>query len=112
MKKTSFHRVLALPFVRDRRPGDRHHTGRCFWHVEPTGDFAADLEIGERYASAYQAYLASGKRLPLGWIVADMPRGRLTGIEIGFLSLTMKLAANGGNAIGAASRSMPVPTIH
>jgi len=76
------HPLLGLPFIMDRRKGDRR---RCFWHVSPTGDYTVDSETGARLAQQYLEF-CDGMRPPLGWIVEDMPR-ELTGIEIGFLRL-------------------------
>ena len=68
-----------LPFVVNRQDG-----GRCFWYAEPTGDYGKDCDTGNDYALAY---LCCRPAPPLQWIVRAMPRDKLTGIEIGFLSV-------------------------
>jgi hypothetical protein len=83
------HPVAALPFVADRTgPVDKDRSPRCFWSVKPTGAYGADNQTGYAFALAYLRYLRSeGSQGPghLPSIVGDMPRGKLTGIEVGFL---------------------------
>jgi hypothetical protein len=82
------HPVARLSFVasRDGMTLPKWTEGqlpRCFWHVKPTGD--------RQEADSHGLPLLPG-------IVADMPR-KLTGVEIGFLSV-MSHAARAG--VGAA----------
>jgi|HubBroStandDraft_1064217.scaffolds.fasta_scaffold274257_2 hypothetical protein len=99
------HPVARLSFVasRDGMTLPKWTEGqlpRCFWHVKPTGDRLADEATGHVLALeclAYQEADSHGLPLPPG-IVADMPR-KLTGVEIGFLSV-MSHAARAG--VGAA----------
>ncbi len=83
----------ALPFTRrDRNPSGEaaslHGKGVRFWVVEPTGQWAADVVVGEEYARLFLNRVQAKERRPLlGWIVRDMiAAGRYSGIEAGFLS--------------------------
>jgi hypothetical protein len=86
----AFQSISDLPFVVDCSDG----AGRRFWCVEPTGDYEEDCDTGHRYALAYLHYQA-GEASALQWIVAAMPREKLTGIEIGFLSVVAHAAEAG-----------------
>lgn len=71
-----------LPFVRDSK-GKK----RCFWSPPRTGDWCSDITVGEHLAALAKAYMRQTNCYAVfGWIVADMPRGDLTGVEVGFLS--------------------------
>ncbi len=84
-------RIEDLPFIRDRAPPARFTPSsprpRSFWHVEPTGDYASDLQTGQAYADAAIGFIrATGFRPLLGWIVRDMiAAGQDSGVEIGFV---------------------------
>ena len=81
--------ITTLPFVQDR------DGTRCFWAVEPTGDYTADCRTGQEYALLFLDYSArseGGAILQL--IVPDMPKEQ-SGIEIGFLELVSFAAAAG-----------------
>jgi hypothetical protein len=70
---------------------------RCFWNVRSTGDYGTDCRTGENLALEYlelQERGDSGSYLQL--IVADMPR-KLTGVEVGFLTVVAHSAAAGAN---------------
>ena len=73
-----------LPFVKD---GGRYGP-RDFWAVEPTGNFCADYDTGERYALMF---LKHEKRFPqprptLGSVVRDISStGDTSGIVFGFM---------------------------
>jgi len=48
--------AAELPFVSDRperRDRSLYGTGRCFWDVQPSGDWCADGEVAEEYARIY-----------------------------------------------------------
>lgn len=89
--------ITDLPFIRDvlvhKEGKKRRVRRRLFWHVEPTGDYAADCETGQQWAIEY---LKAQRRLTpnLVTIVAAMPAER-TGLEVGFLS-TIQTAAVAG----------------
>ena len=87
--------VLSLSFVTDERPGNRFP--RCFWNVEPTGDYTADCERGHELALEAVAFIRKERfDYLLNWIVEDMPRGEgMTGSEVGFLSGVAHMAARG-----------------
>ena len=87
--------MLSLSFVTDKRPGSRGP--RCFWNVEPTGDYTADCEKGHELALEAVACIRKERfDYLLNWIVEDMPRGEeMTGIEVGFLSSVAHIAAHG-----------------
>ena len=78
-KESGQHWPDELPFVVNRQDG-----GRCFWYAEPTGDYGKDCDTG---ADSALAFICCCPAPPLQWIVAAMPRDRLTGIEIAFLSV-------------------------
>jgi hypothetical protein len=74
---------------------------RCFWHVKPTGDSYKDQQIGCAMALEYLAHIEATPNnslaIPLQWIVADVPKKRLGGIEIGFFTM-VGIAAGAGAA--------------
>jgi hypothetical protein len=62
---------ITLPLATERQDP------RCFWHVKPTGDYAADCVTGEKLAPEFLEYEAKhwgGGQLQ--HIVKDMPRRR------------------------------------
>lgn len=67
--------------------GSLHGTGRRYWDVSPTGDWAHDCIVGEQYARIYvDRYLHGEPRPALAWVVADMvARGKFGAIETGFM---------------------------
>jgi hypothetical protein len=92
------HPVLALPFVRNTtlREQAAGAAPRCFWSVQPTGNYGPDCATGAHYAALALAYMVKS-RTPqiLQWAVCDMMtagRGH-SGIEVGFLSVFGRLAA-------------------
>ena len=91
------HPIESLPFVRDRAPNSRTNMRRCFWHVEPTGEYDKDCRTGARFALDFLRYEAAGEPGSgyLALIVKDMPAGAPTGIEVGFLQ-TIGYAAQFG----------------
>ncbi len=91
--------IIDLPFVVDCADGVRR-----FWCVEPSGDYGADCNTGSRYALDYLRHLAGTGIASLQWIVSAMPRGKLTGIEVGFLSIVAHAAAAG---LGDAEQRVP-----
>lgn len=93
MTKKKPHPLDLLPFTAHRdgkllpKPtGDQ--LPRCFWHVQPTGDYAVDCRTGQQYALAYLDYEEGdvGGSGVLNLIVQDMPR-ELSGIEHAFLQM-------------------------
>ena len=83
------HPFESLSFVLDRAPNSRSDKQRCFWHVEPTGDYGEECKIGQRLAIEYLRYRQRadpGGHGVLGLIVRDMPPEH-TGIEVGFLHI-------------------------
>ena len=92
------HPLESLSFVRDPAPNSRRNVQRCFWHVEPTGDYVVDGDMGARFAIELLRYQRAEEDGPsyLPLIVRDMPAGSShTGIETGFLG-TIGYAANFG----------------
>jgi hypothetical protein len=94
--------LSALSFVADRdgktlpKPtGDQ--LPRCFWNVTPTGDYERDCKIGYALGIEYLTLqeAETGGLCYLGWIVADMPRRPLTGVEVGFLTMVAYAAGAG-----------------
>ena len=92
-KKKEPHPLDLLPFtaVRDGKQlpkptGDQFP--RCFWHVQPTGDYHADCKTGQQFALAYLEYEENdvGGCGVLNMIVQDMPR-EMSGIEHSFLQM-------------------------
>jgi hypothetical protein len=95
------HPVTGLPFVFDRPKRARGERLRCFWHVQPTGDYFDECAIGGRFAAAYLRLIAEddGDGGFLMSIVSDMcaalaQRGH-SGIELGFLRIIEVGAAFG-----------------
>jgi len=80
-----------LPFVKDgivMPDGPR----RCFWHVEPTGDYERDCRTGEHFGLAFLEHHANSDGFGiLGFIIRDMlakvePQDQ-SGIRVGFISV-------------------------
>lgn len=69
---------------------------RCFWNVQPTGNYGADSALGQKLALEYLDFEAADRGGPghLQMIVNDMPRP-IGGIEVGFLTLVSYAAAAG-----------------
>jgi hypothetical protein len=84
--------IACLSFVKDFKKG------RCFWNVKATGDYGADCRTGNRLGLEYLAFEERDHDGPghLQHIVMDMPR-KLTGIEIGFLTMVSYAAGAGAN---------------
>ncbi|MCC6948831.1 MAG: hypothetical protein IT539_13770 [Bradyrhizobiaceae bacterium] len=89
-------RIDALSFVGMRKNPKKGEPPRNWWVVAPTGDYSRDCEVGEKLALEYLAFETADKGGPgnLQQIVADMPR-RLTGVEIGFLTMVSYAAGAG-----------------
>jgi hypothetical protein len=94
------HPVASLPFVADRAPNSRSNLRRCFWNVQPTGNYNEDCHTGYGFAIEYLRYRQEREESTplLPSIVHDMPKGRERepshyGIEVGFL-LLMDCAAS------------------
>jgi len=70
-----------LPFIQ------ADTTGKKFWAVTPTDDYAADNATGRAYADALIAYMKeTGAVNLLGSIVRSMMESRTYGgIEVGFM---------------------------
>lgn len=90
-----------LSFVKRLPRGERMPDGMvfCFWSVEPSGDYEADLTTGRGLAQEYLCFCVDAAKrgdfgLPLSQIVRHMPHEH-TGVEIGFLS-DVGTAATGG----------------
>lgn len=96
---SAVHPILALPFIRDTCDEERAAGAnpRCFWHVTPSGSYAADCSTGAGYAAIAADYMVAA-RSPhlLPWVVIDMmAMGRAhSGIEVGFLSTFGRLATH------------------
>jgi len=95
--------IATLSFVASRdgkmlpKPREGQHL-RCFWNVNATGDYGRDCRTGQALALEFLAFEEADAGGPgyLPMIVGDMPRP-LTGVEIGFLTLT-SFAAGAGAA--------------
>lgn len=81
-------------FVADRPRAKAGQGGRCWWSVNPTGDYGKDCKTGEALALEYLAYEERTGAPDLPMIVKDMPRD-FTGVEVGFLT-TVSVAAEAG----------------
>ena len=94
-----------LPFIVD---DDRGRTlQRSFWNVTPTGDYAADSQLGEDYALKTLQYINETEFTPLlGWILEEMPpKERTSQIEFGFFATLTYLAMRGMNTTGRRMQS-------
>ena len=71
--------------------------GRCFWHVKSSGDYGKDCVNGRALALEYLALEEEDSDGPgfLQLIVADMLPRKLTGIEVGFLTMVSYAAGAG-----------------
>jgi hypothetical protein len=91
--------MKTLSFVVDRETAGlpaamgKKQSRLCFWHVAPTGDYLADTDTGNRLALEYLEADDASRRPALQWIVADMPRREMSGIEVGFLSVILRAAS-------------------
>jgi hypothetical protein len=76
--------VLALPFVRGRKRGEKGQ--RCFWSVKPTGKYLVDYEQGREWARLVLPLLKYNMGAPLvSWIIIDMIKaGERNGLVLGF----------------------------
>jgi hypothetical protein len=95
--KAESHPITTLSFVQDRPEG------RCFWAVEPTGDWIDDCVAGETLAhEAIEFMRAHQQTALLGLVVKAMGRdaGDLDGIAVGFLGVIAQRAA-GLDAMGS-----------
>lgn len=78
-----------LPFAKRRSNGTIDA-----WSVEPTGDYEADCDTGRTYFQQLRLQAEEKKHpLLLGFVMQAMvERGRVSGIEVGFLSGVNALA--------------------
>ena len=90
------------PFVVDKKMPDGR--GRCFWQVEPTGNYTDDCITGRRLALEYLESLQSSLLL-LQWIVSDMPADQ-SGIEIAFLGTVSRAATLPDSMLQALRQAM------
>jgi hypothetical protein len=83
------HPVESLSFVTDRAPKSSTNVRRCFWNVQPTGDFVEDCKLGQRLAIEYLRYRRTDPHGHgvLGFMVRDMPPNH-TGVEVAEMQLT------------------------
>ena len=84
MLDTTEFELFDLPFVQKLNGPERF---KDLWHVEPTGDWAADNAIGQQYAEALIKYMNEHDAPELlGSIIGAMiEKGQRGGIEVGFL---------------------------
>lgn len=97
--KAKPHPADDLSFMTRKAP---RGSGIDYWSVQGTGSYSGDCEVGRRLALEYLTYLGEhptyGNTTLLGCIVGDMLKrpevagGKLTGIEIAFLSAVNKHA--------------------
>jgi hypothetical protein len=86
----------VLPFTSSSaEPSGLHGTGHRYWDVVPSGDWCADLEVGEEYARMWLHLVRTQRPRPvISWILGDMiAAGKFTGVEAGFV-LRIAEAAN------------------
>ena len=104
------HPIESLSFVKDRAPNSRSNLRRCFWSVEPTGDYQEDWRMGYRLAIEFLRYevLDQGGPGHLQWVVGDMRESPHDGIAGGFLN-TVGYARRGNKprGIGLLKGLMP-----
>jgi hypothetical protein len=99
-----------LSFVVDRKNG-RKRLPRCFWNVQPTRRYSADLKTGRHLALEYLRFCQRGN-VPLAWIIMDMPRQEdRSGIDIGFLSVVGDVAASAVKVFGMDKLELHVERI-
>ena len=84
--------VLQLPFVEEAHDGELR-----FWSIEPTGDQARDIELGEWFA---QLALKVTREFDLPRLLATILRdmtltGRFTAVEAGFVAAIASAARSG-----------------
>jgi hypothetical protein len=72
---------------------------RCFWNVQPTGDFEEECKLGQRLAIEYLRYRRTDPHGhgELGFIVRDMPPDH-TGVEVAFFHIIDRAAEAGLDA--------------
>jgi hypothetical protein len=92
-------RSLGLPFVADLAPkAQAGSKRRCFWAVQPTGDYNDDCRTGHQFGIEYVRFVAKqrsdGHTGVLLQIVMDMPREH-SGVELGFFEI-IDIAASRG----------------
>ena len=89
-------RIDPLPFTAVKKMDGDDTATRLFWHVDETGLWGDDSQLGSEYGRIYVERLRSKMPAPLlGHVVKDMiGRGRFTGIEAGFMS-AISMAASG-----------------
>ena len=70
-----------------------HGTGRRYWSVQASGNWAADCHLGAEYARIFvERTKAIEARPMLCWIVRDMiAEGRFSGVEAGFIQTLGRL---------------------
>jgi hypothetical protein len=87
--------VTDLSFITDAKNIGSNQGGYCYWHVNPTGNYSEDCELGAKLASEYLSFIGqwptNGNRTLLTSIVRDMidlakAGSPWSGLHVGFLS--------------------------
>ena len=97
--KTVAPKLSDLSFVKSLRERGKRGGGYNWWSVAPSGDYGADCLTGRKLAFEYLKYLQHAT-LPLQWIVDDMRKQELNGVEVGFLGTVSKAASLGSCVAG------------
>ena len=92
-------KLTGLPFTKSRTNGTIDA-----WAPEATGDYAADCALGNNYFDQLRFHVQSNPLTLSHVLQAMIEKGKVTGVEIGFLhSMSMSVAGT------EASNAKPVP---
>lgn len=103
-------RVSALSFVTDAKNIGSKRGGYCHWHVNPTGNYTDDCELGAKLANEYLLFIGQwptyGNRTLLTCIIRDIidlakAGSPWSGVHVGFLSNVNGYAMTAAHAIHA-----------
>ena len=103
-------RDSTLSFVTDAKNVGSKRGGYCYWHVNPTGNYFEDCELGAKLASEYLSFIDQwptyGNRTLLTCIVRDMidlakAGSPWSGVHVGVLSNVNGYVMTAAHAIHA-----------
>lgn len=90
-------KLTGLPFTKSRTNGTIDA-----WAPTATGDYAADCALGNNYFEQLRFHVQSNPLTLSHVLQAMVEKGKITGVEIGFLhSMSMTVAEAGSNNANA-----------
>jgi hypothetical protein len=79
--------LKSLPFITSKQDAEGCENIESFWAPARAADYGADCAAGRTYAGQLVDFIReTGNPTLLPRIIGAMPRGEMSGVEIGFLT--------------------------